>query len=512
MPNLWLSTLLRCIFLSACVLLTSCLGPNETNSSSAITFHGILVYEGDHEVIDAEVQYSIREPDGRRWPFASGTLQTNDAGAFSVTPEAEWDPSQKAVMVLKYPSNGQRTLLGKSVNLSSFIKDGNHNLGTLELHPPTPIASGKITTPAGEPVIQAGVALSQENLSAQEISLYRLPPITMTFTDREGRFVLNAFQEYEDLLLTIDAEGYLEKRVKLSGGNLGLHVRLDPAWSVKGSIRVRDDGNPRITMRVIGTSPEQQVPRNFDSIDEGGEFSLNDNFPPGKYLLVADEITGFRHPFELGPEGGDSNLGHFDLVDKVEFVEIHAADQDGKSPWFLFAQDAEGNRQGSESDGTIAFIFYGDPPPLLIGGDDVQFARVDNPVDGMKVTLQPGLPVKFKLKPNPSLPPGWGVVATLVSREKEHPPASRFFSWAVDRGIIKAPFPGHYECELQAMDLVGAAENGAGGIYPNGVPITPPNNPLQVVIEDTTEPQIIYLELPQEQLDAMEKAIAERNS
>jgi len=474
------------------------------------TFQGRLVYQGDHAVKDAEVRYAIRELAGRNRLFATGTLRTNSTGAFSFTPEANWNPGREVLMILTYPADGQQPMLGAAVDLSPFLMEGEQDLGTVALHGPTPIASGFITTSAGTPIFQATVALAPGNLNAPAESLFGPPPLAMTFTDREGRFSLDSFPSFEDFVLMIDAEGYLVKRIGLGENNLDLHLIVDPAWSVRGTIKMGDRFPSRITMRVMGIDPKQKVPRNYESVDESGAFLLDDRFPPGRYLLVADEITGFRQPFELGPEGGELDLGLFDLANELQVVRIHAADETGESPLFLHAQDAAGDWQGMVKDGVITFLFYGDPPPLYVGGDDTQFTRIDHPVDGMKVLLKPGLPVTFKLKPIPALAPGWGVMATLLSKEPDQPSARRVFTWAVDRGIIKAPFPGRYQCELQAMDFVGVAENAAGGIDGNGVPISPPDSPLQVVIADTNVPQIIQLDIPQEQLDAMERAIAER--
>jgi len=514
MPKLWLTTLFSGCCLSASALLPSCpfvTAAEQSPQDSNPTFQGIIQYEGDHTVDRAELSYAIREVNGRNWDIAKGTFLTDGSGNFSFTPEADWKPGRKVILVVTYPANVSQPMLGAEIDISAYLQGSEPDLGAIEIHQPLPIAYGRVTTQTGDPIAHAKIALMQGNPDTPIDFTFGPPPLIVGYTDENGEFGLNAFQLEPDLMLFVDAEGYLPQQVGLPTVTSNVDLSLLPGWRMRGSIWLGEPLPNLITMEIVGMGSSQSVPFNRASAgNQGGEFSFADDFPPGKYALISEDITGFRHEFELGPEGGLHDLGVFDLAGKVTFVTIHVTDQDGETPLFLHAQDGEGRWQGNEHDGAISLTLYGDPRPIYIGGRNTKWVRVDNPKDGMKVVLEPGLPVKLKLKPIPKLPPGWGVQATLTSMETDQPFTSMSVSWNLHRGIVRPPFPGKYQCELYAYDFAGLGQNGYGGIESVGIPVSAPDSPLEVIIEDTTEPQIIYLELPQEQLDAMEKAIAER--
>jgi hypothetical protein len=306
------------------------------------------------------------------------------------------------------------------------------DLGNIQLRPLPLVVSGIVVDAAGEPVYWASVR-TQEKATWKaypddpecEVVVYWNPVNEyMVQTDREGRFEVRGRPRPGELAITANREGYLyTERLPIVPGQEGITLVLEKEGALAGNV-ILGEGIPVSWIaveveahvgpsRVWWSGTETYTPN--ARLNADGSFHVGNLLPgPSKVLVrawnedlplvVVDDVVVVS-----GETNRDGRLQSLDLTGELRRIEVEVRGRIGDNPvegHVAVLDETEAvPRHFALSNGRTSFVTRQPAVDLEVWCPGYRTARLETVRKSVKVELQEGIPVLFRLPPGIELPP-----------------------------------------------------------------------------------------------------------
>jgi len=227
--------------------------------------------------------------------------------------------------------------------LARPLKVGENDVGSVRMTPAPILASGRVLDPQGRPVEHASVAPARRVVDEYDPGAIHLDSIweRERETDEQGGFTLTGSWPDPDLVLEVEANGYLPVEQLIAPGAQNLEIRLARSYKLSARLIVDpgvDIHRLEIELESPGSEAENDTDLQFVKDAEGRDGLIEfSGAQPGYADLV------IRIPTHGGPEkellrisgilvGGasaDPRLDPIDLRGKIYGCKILARGEDG---------------------------------------------------------------------------------------------------------------------------------------------------------------------------------------
>jgi len=309
---------------------------------------------------------------------------------------------------------------------------------------------------------------------------------------RLGGCFVYGFHDGERIKITAEKDGLLPAEMEIQVPENFATLQLLPAWYITGNLipneHMQDDS---LSVEFECNDLSMKNRWVWSRMSKDGSFRSMDSLAPGKWELRIRNLPLFRKTIELGPEGGNYDLGTIDLQGLYQPMRILVERADGSKPYWIQARNKDSRAIGDEEEDGVLLILTSTPlDEIYISAQDTQVQKVRNPHDGMKVILQAGYPINIEISDPPELAPGWTISVNVVSRESKQ-------LWFADliflgppwfgEGVV--PFPGNFEAAISLNNLAVTGASAGGNMATIPIGVESDMVPFQVV--DTNAPQTI---------------------
>jgi hypothetical protein len=335
---------------------------------------------------------------------------------------------------------------------------GSVDVGAIRFQELPPLASGRVVDAAGQALRGVNCALMQVESWGAGISTQR--ELRAARSDQQGRFVLHAPWVSGPLELSLRAEGYATREIKLQQpGDLG-DVTLQRAARLLGQVLL---GSGAKTQEFHVLCYAQANERFQAALDEAGRFALG-GLSAGTYRLSlgGGGLLGGDRPLwsavEFSADSGDLDLGSIDLTGQLLRTDLRVQDPSGAAITSIALASPDPGTQFFNNWNSLE-LAQGQTSYLLWHASDIQRARVQATgfrsafveLAGGRVdlTLTPALVAELRLSNFAQIPKGLRLYAYLRGLDPGSPGTVQPLTQASSRVYFE--LPGTYTVTFQVL-------------------------------------------------------------
>jgi len=340
------------------------------------------------------------------------------------------------------------------VSLGGQPQERTVDLGEVVLHAPSVIASGRVVDAQGEPLYWAGIWVRRMR-EPDDPPGPRFTPVheLQTQTDRDGRFELTGELPAGDYRIDAAKEGYLRRtEIPVQHGMRGIEIVLLREGGLKGDLILREGVSPswlRVEFLENDADSDRYGSWGRDLVipHPDGTFFLP-GLEPGTYDLEV-VVPSWRTPLvrvedvsvESGINRTDPKLTGLDLRNRLHRIDTEVIGPEGEPVplgYATFAPDGGEETRIAFTDGAAVLLSATLSIDVELLAPGYRPLRIGGVIDGARLTLERGLPVRLKL-PESLQPP--------------EPPLSLWAELSPRNQTRREPNPGVYSTDGDRVDL-----------------------------------------------------------
>jgi hypothetical protein len=393
-------------------------------------------------------------------------LRSNAEGLVSYIVTTPVGPDAPGVMTLNLSCKQNDQELVSDLVLPTNLSEGVNDLGDVILSGLPILISGRVLDAQGAPApgVRLHVMAEFSNEDYREIGggTHR--------TDSEGQFLIRGRSEAPKIVFYTGATNNLDVETRVDPGTTGIEVRLNPVYSVSGSLLLDEKILP--TSILLRTGPldyaaEQGIPfgapRAQAQADGSFVLKVADSSPVS--LLITDRVSGAMLKVipqitpSSDPEFVDPQLNQIDLRGQLYQYYLSFVDSEGQlvKNVRMVIEGCPTFAMGSHNPGT--YLFEGKGNLILplqsfhfeATGPGQRLMTGDVPGPGERTfEMKSGILGQVQIMPGNALPKGAHAILKLVTVDGQDFNASEWNRTADADGLFQftAPAAGRYRANL----------------------------------------------------------------